>query len=374
MSDERYYTVRASFDPTIYAELSMPWSPTAGPGQDPSDMRLRRLSTARVGRFRPEILGRKTKSGTSLVQVWTDGPVGLADSYFVLGSNDTSESNPPSTQRGLAAPLTTAPSSAELLELGPTDHLAISTADQTTCYIRVIDLDEEQLARWLRSKKLPAGYVATDAAITIENDVDDAVFDIPPSNVDQLLVRVNATARTILRLPQWSASRPGQELNFSRNTLGEGVVRIEPAPGDELNQFPFPLYLPLQGLVRMRRSTQVILPMPNGNWTGIVSAVPTYTDVEVGNRTLTYAWPGLRIVRLLDNAAPQTLTLPSYMGLNQIPPGCTLRVINPTALAKTASAAPGQVIVGLGAQALTAAIPAQTCRDFIYGDLFWSVI
>ncbi|MCY0985801.1 hypothetical protein OV203_01575 [Nannocystis sp. ILAH1] len=372
MSDERYYTVRASFDPAIFAELTMPWTPEAGAGQDPSDMRARRLTTARVGRFRPELLGRKAKSTSSLVQVWTDGPVGLADRYFVLGSDNPAESNPPSAQRGAAATLTTAPSSAELLELGPTDHLAIQTAEQTTCYIRVIDLDEEQLARWLRSKRVPPPGL-TDATIQVENQVDDAVFDIPESNVDQLLVQVHATARTTLRLPPWVLSRPGQEVSFARNTDTDGLVRIEVSSGDLLNISSFPLYLPLQGgQVRLRRSSQV---GAGGNWAGLATVVPRYTNVAAGNQAFLYGWPGLRIVRLLDNAAPQTLTLPSYLALNQIPPGCALRVANPTNITKTVSAAAaGELIVGLGAQALTVSVPAQTCRDIVYGDLTWTAL
>ncbi|MCY0985789.1 hypothetical protein OV203_01515 [Nannocystis sp. ILAH1] len=83
------------------------------------------------------------------MQVWTDGPVAQGDQYFVLGSNNPDESDPPNTMRGFATPLTTSALRAQVVMLGPADHLAIETRDTTTCYIAVLDLDEHQLLEWL---------------------------------------------------------------------------------------------------------------------------------------------------------------------------------------------------------------------------------
>lgn len=71
------------------------------------------------------------------------------DRYFALGSDNSEESDPPNTIRGLPTPLTTSPLQAQVIMLGPTDHLAIDTRNPTTCYIAVLDLDEHPLLTWL---------------------------------------------------------------------------------------------------------------------------------------------------------------------------------------------------------------------------------
>lgn len=143
MADERYYVIRAEFDPAIAATLAMPWTPLAAPGDDPGNMRIRFLVEPHVGRFPPDVLGRHNKVVTSLVWIWTDGPVDPGDVAYVLGSES---GNPPGVQRTPAHPLVLGLGEARPLQLGPSDQLVIATPGKsTTCYLRVLDLDESDL-------------------------------------------------------------------------------------------------------------------------------------------------------------------------------------------------------------------------------------
>lgn len=354
MADERYYKVSANFDPTIIATLAMPWTPASAVGDDPGNMRARTLVEPRVGRFPPDVLGRKNKQTTSLVWVWTDGPILQGASVYVLGSD--TESAPPSVQRTPLYPLTLGSDSAQVLELGPSDHLAITTAGQdTTCYIRVLDLDEAEMVEWLSNKKAKECCTPTFTRVDLSNVVPDAVVDIPALDVDQIEVRIDTAVPTVLRLPAWANARPNQEINVVRaSALADGLVALSPAVGNTLNVFGGAAYLPLSGTLKAQRGASV------SNWDVTEYASPFTTTQAVGDLTFSQGWAGSRFVRLTAGGA-QTVTMPTYGGL-AIPLPLTQRLIltNDSAAAKTLTATVGELIVGLGVSNISHVIAANT--------------
>lgn len=354
MADERYYKVSATFDPTIIATLAMPWTPASAAGDDPGNMRARTLVEPRVGRFPPDVLGRRNKQTTSLVWVWTDGPILQGAAAYVLGSD--TESAPPSVQRTPAYPLTLGSDSAQVLELGPSDHLAITTAGQdTTCYIRVLDLDEAEMVEWLSNKKAKECCTPTFTRVDISNVVVDAVHDIPTLDVDQIEVRIAATVPTVLRLPAWANARPNQVINIVRDAaLSDGLVAVSAVVGDTVDVFGGAAYVPLNGTLRVQRGAGV------GNWDVTEYASPSAATQAVGDKTFLQGWAGSRFLRLTA-AGAQTVTMPTYGGLTiPLPLSQRLVLTNASAVAKTLTATAGELIVGLGVSNISHTIPAQT--------------
>lgn len=155
MADERHYIVQLEaegFDGTTPATLDDSWLPAP---KNQSDQKYRSLSLAEgsVGLFPPGVLGGAVK-GTRLVRVFTDGAITEGDRYWTVGSavevaaDGLVEADPVSVVRETSVPLTTRPSGAQPLELGPTDQLAIFTTRATTAHIVVVDLDEDEIYDW----------------------------------------------------------------------------------------------------------------------------------------------------------------------------------------------------------------------------------
>ena len=126
-----------------------------------------------------------------------------------------------------------------------------------------------------------------------------------------------------------------------------------------------PIYLPLQGALRIVRERST------GDFTA-TSHAETATATTTVDLTYLYGWSGERIVRLTA-AGSQTLTLPSYGVANNVPVGCTLKVVNRSAATKTISAAAAELIVGAGAAALTFALAANSSAEFFFDGAQWAV-
>lgn len=268
MADERLYKVTAIFDPSLFASLSDPWTPVAAAGADPSDMRRRSLVMDRVGRFPPEVLGRKTKNGHALIRVWSDGPVAAEYGAYTLGSNLAAESDPPDVLRGLVVPLVTGPLLARVLEAGPTDHLAIDTQGvRTTCYISVLDLDEDQHLQWLLCRHQV--HVVGDVQPTVEvRTLQGPVVELAPLKADLTFVDINGPGATDVTLPALAGVSMRQTL-YLTNTLADSVdVTIRAAQGETVNAVaPVWTSIPPGLGVLLRRVTAT-------RWFGVQGLVP----------------------------------------------------------------------------------------------------
>jgi len=353
MSDERYYTVTANFDPTITATLAMAWEPASAVGDDPGNMRARTLTEARVGRFPPDVLGRRNKKTTSLVWVWTDGPLAQGMVAYAVGAADAS---PPGVQRTPSYPLTLGPGDAQVIELGPGDDLVINTVGLARrCYWRVVDLDEDQLIEWLSNKKTTECCKPSFTRVDLTNAVADAVVDIPALDVDQLEVRIDPSATTILRLPPWANARGNQVINIVRaQSVNDALVAVAGVVGDTVNVFAGAVYVPLSGTLRVQRGAGV------GNWDVTQLAAP-FTTTAANNLTFTQGWSGTRFARMTGAGVGLTLTMPKYSGITTaLPLSQRLVLTNDSAVAKVLTATAGELIVGKGVSNISHSIPALT--------------
>lgn len=367
MSDERYYTVTANFDPTITATLAMAWEPASAVGDDPGNMRARTLTEARVGRFPPDVLGRRGKKTTSLVWVWTDGPVAQGMVAYAVGPSDGS---PPGVQRTPSYPLTLGPGDAQVIELGPGDDLVINTVGQTRrCYWRVVDLDEDQLIEWFSNKKQLECCKPTFQRVDFTNAVDAFILDIPPLDVDQLEVRIDPTAATIVRLPPWSLARANQLINVVRaQSVNDALVNVTTVAGDSLNVFAGAVALPLSGSLRFQRGAGV------SNW-DVTQLTSPFTTTAIGNVTFTQGWSGMRFVRMTGPGVGLTLTLPKYSGVTvPIPLSQRLVLTNDSAVAKVLTATAGELIVGKGVSNISHSIPALTTVNVDFNGSTYTIV
>lgn len=182
MADERHYIIRLTdgegFDGETPATPADSWLPLPK-GQSDQKYRSLTITDGTRGLFGPDVLGGPVK-GTRLVRVFTDGEIEDGDRYWTVGSatevgpGSLVEADPVSVVREPAVTMTTRPSGAHPLELGPTDQLAIETMRPTTAHIIVTDLDEDEVYDWTArlADRAAADRPVTSRAVAAATTVD----------------------------------------------------------------------------------------------------------------------------------------------------------------------------------------------------------
>lgn len=259
--------------------------------------------------------------------------------------------------------------------LGPLDRIAVfhnELGHESTVEFMVIEGDTTSLAALVcccdgGTAAVPPPPV--ENAVDLVFDEDNTVLEVPAFNADIVNVRVNATARGQIRLPDASLVKPGQEINIFRVSAGDGIVHVITQGAANENGLTFVnVALPLAGgALRVKRTG----PVATFTWAITSHHEVITTTLSAGDYTFNYGHPELRLVRWID-ADPSTLRLPSYGTLMNVPIGCRYRVVNRTAANnKTVAAAGAEFIVGLGADANTLAVPSGTARDLIFDGTTW---
>lgn len=204
----------------------------------------------RIGRFTPASLGRQTRLH-SVVRVYCDGPITTGDGITIRGSLSlSSDVAPVNPLRQALVPLTTSPSTAQALELGPTDDVCVvHTGDGTlaTLHFVIYDLDEEAMAARDNARLLGAavgGNTGADAVTTQTITANNATID-PWVGTKFVFVNIAAAGATI-RLPDVATvptpgpSGPINRLRIIR--IGGNSVFVEAQNGQRLNEQLSPGY------------------------------------------------------------------------------------------------------------------------------------
>jgi len=187
--------------------------------------------------------------------------------------------------------------------------------------------------------------------------------------VDQLEVRIDPSAATIVRLPPWSLARANQLINVVRaQSVNDALVNVTTVAGDSLNVFAGAVALPLSGSLRFQRGAGV------SNW-DVTQLTSPFTTTAIGNLTFTQGWSGMRFVRMTGAGVGLTLTMPKYSGVSvPIPLSQRLVLTNDSAVAKVLTATAGELIVGKGVSNISHSIPALTTVNVDFNGTTYTIV
>lgn len=308
--ETRHFTIQAPlFDGIVVpSPINAGWE-IGWPLRDLNNNSLNRaVFEDRVGRFTPEILGRRPEAH-SIALVWTDGPVAQGDGVLVRGSLSATEADPPNVIRRALTPIGLSPETATVLQLAPFDDLCVVIAgddDTVTAHITVIDFSPGEAFKWFKDKN-PGGGEDTCCTFTDRVIVDDEAVQLE-GWVGSLFAHVTMEGAGLpVSLPSSTGLGVGARVLVSRE--GGDWFKVVPALGDRINDSAA-----VEG-VALRDDDQAVLfeLSAGGNWLATAS-IDAAADEVINNAIADAivqlsAWAGDHCVRL-QFIARGTLQLP----------------------------------------------------------------